>query len=77
MCIKLVIETSLYYDARSEKTSTYLKSQVSLTSEKNDGYLHEDLRTITVISRPLLLRMGNISHKIKNIRNKNKYSSFF
>ena len=35
--------------------------QVSLESKKNKGILHEDLRTFTIISRRVILRMRNIS----------------
>jgi hypothetical protein len=39
------------------------KVQVWLNSDKNTGSLHEDLRTFIIISRWILLRLGNVSDK--------------
>jgi hypothetical protein len=41
-----------------------MKIQVLLRSDNNNGTLHEDLCTFTIISRRILLRMRNISENI-------------
>jgi hypothetical protein len=49
MCIKLVIETSLYYDAGSEKHQIiFIRLLISLT---HNGMLHVQI-TITNLSKP-------------------------
>jgi hypothetical protein len=40
------------------------KIQVSLKSDKNKGYFHEDLHKLMIIFRSVLLRMGTASDKI-------------
>jgi len=35
-----------------------------LKSDKNKGYLHEDISTFMIISRSILLRMRNVSDKV-------------
>jgi hypothetical protein len=55
------------------------KVQVLLTSDKNNGTLHEDLCTILIICRWIHLRMRNVSDKICR-ENQNTYfvfSNFF
>ena len=39
------------------------KIQFSLKSDKNNGTLHEDRFTFLILSRPVLLRMRNISEE--------------
>ena len=41
------------------------KIQVSLNSDNNNSTLHEDRCTVSIISRLILLRMRNVSDKIK------------
>jgi hypothetical protein len=40
------------------------ETQVLLKSDKNNGYLHEDLCTFMIISRSVLLRIRNVSEKV-------------
>jgi hypothetical protein len=41
------------------------KIQVSLKFDKSNGYLHEDLCEVLIISRVVIPRMRSVSHKIK------------
>jgi hypothetical protein len=45
-------------------TKSAERIQISLKSDKNNGTLHEDLRTFMIIYRSFLLRMRNVSGKI-------------
>jgi len=47
--------------------------QVSLKSDKNKYTLHEDQYTFLVMSRSVLLRMGNVSGKIVGEKSKRTY----
>jgi hypothetical protein len=40
------------------------KRKISLKSDKNDGYLHEDLCTFMIMSRSIGYRMRNVSEKV-------------
>ena len=40
------------------------KIPISIKSDMNNSYLHEDQCTFFIISRPVLLRMRNVSDKI-------------
>jgi hypothetical protein len=51
------------------------KIQVLIKSDKNQGHLHEDQYTFCIISRSVLLKMQNVSHR--NCReNRNTYFVF-
>ena len=57
------------------QTITVEKIQVSLKSDKNNGTLHEDLRTFMILSRSIFLRTRNVSDKISR-ENQNTHFIF-